>query len=174
MSSTAKPPICASPPSVPRAADPPAPDKPCRPLAAQSLPHVTYLLLALAVAAASSLLDVQDADRVVLPQLGITIPATCRFRQFTGVPCPGCGLTRAFISLAHGRLSAAWSYHPGGILFFALVLFQIPYRVWQLVRLRRGQAAHRFAVADRWVLASLAVVMLAQWAYAVIHTWGAR
>ncbi len=36
----------------------------------------------------------------------------CLFRRATGVPCPGCGLTRAFAALAKGHFGQAFSFHP--------------------------------------------------------------
>ena len=36
----------------------------------------------------------------------------CLFRRFVGIPCPTCGLTRAFAHLAKGEWSAAASLHP--------------------------------------------------------------
>ena len=36
----------------------------------------------------------------------------CLFRRATGIPCPGCGLTRAFAALAKGQLGAAFVFHP--------------------------------------------------------------
>ena len=41
----------------------------------------------------------------------------CLFRRLTGIPCPGCGMTRAFAHLAKGEWAAAWVSHP---LSFAL------------------------------------------------------
>jgi hypothetical protein len=46
-----------------------------------------------------------------LPPDGAGIPV-CFFRAVTGLPCPGCGLTRAFSSLLQGRAEAAFAYHP--------------------------------------------------------------
>ena len=46
-----------------------------------------------------------------LPSDGVGIPV-CFFRAMTGLPCPGCGLTRAFSSLLQGRAEAAFAYHP--------------------------------------------------------------
>jgi hypothetical protein len=43
----------------------------------------------------------------------------CYFKAFFGIPCPGCGLTRAFISFFTGDYSAAFFYHP---LFLAIPL----------------------------------------------------
>lgn len=34
-------------------------------------------------------------------------PIVCVSRLFWGVPCPGCGLTRAFCFMAHGEFEAA-------------------------------------------------------------------
>jgi len=36
----------------------------------------------------------------------------CPLKTVTGLPCPGCGMTRACLSLARGELEAAWTYHP--------------------------------------------------------------
>jgi Protein of unknown function (DUF2752) len=41
----------------------------------------------------------------------------CLLRRFTGLPCPGCGMTRAFAHLAKGEWAAAAVDHP-----FAFVL----------------------------------------------------
>ena len=40
----------------------------------------------------------------------------CVFREHTGWPCPGCGLTRAADGLVHGRLGAAFAANPLGAL----------------------------------------------------------
>lgn len=42
----------------------------------------------------------------------------CLFKNLTGLPCPGCGLTRSFACLAHLELTKAFRYHPFGPLFF--------------------------------------------------------
>ena len=40
---------------------------------------------------------------------------TCPIRFVTGISCPGCGMTRAWLSLLKGDLEQAFHYHP---LFF--------------------------------------------------------
>ena len=37
---------------------------------------------------------------------------TCPSATLFGVPCPGCGLTRATLALLHGDVVAAWRLHP--------------------------------------------------------------
>ena len=36
----------------------------------------------------------------------------CVFLWLTGIPCPGCGMTRAWIAVLRGQLTAAFAYHP--------------------------------------------------------------
>lgn len=36
----------------------------------------------------------------------------CLYHYFFGIQCPGCGMTRAYLSLLHGEWSLAFSYHP--------------------------------------------------------------
>ncbi len=43
----------------------------------------------------------------------------CFFRFFTGIPCPSCGMTRAFLSLLRLDFSISFYYHP--LLIPALV-----------------------------------------------------
>ena len=97
-----------------------------------------------------------------MPWLDQTLPGVCTFKRFTGIGCPGCGLTRSFISIAHGKLRAAWNYNPAGILMFAAAVFQIPYRMAQIVRLRRGRPAWRLRRLD-WALWFIVFALLAEW-----------
>ena len=43
----------------------------------------------------------------------------CVFRHFLGIPCPGCGMTRAMYSLLALDFGAAWKYNP--------LIFAMPY-----------------------------------------------
>lgn len=36
----------------------------------------------------------------------------CPVQHFTGIPCPGCGLSRAAAALLHLDFAAAFQYHP--------------------------------------------------------------
>jgi hypothetical protein len=49
--------------------------------------------------------------RVWVPAEGAGF-ALCPLRRFAGLPCPGCGMTRAFAHLAKGEWSAAVRDHP--------------------------------------------------------------
>ncbi|MFN7971584.1 MAG: DUF2752 domain-containing protein [Acidobacteriota bacterium] len=79
-----------------------------------------------------------------LPPDGIR-GSLCWFQRSTHLPCPGCGLTRSFASLAHGHLGASLGYHPLGVLLypFAVVLALLNFVPARTVeRLRRSMARH--------------------------------
>jgi Protein of unknown function (DUF2752) len=57
------------------------------------------------------------------------LPHTCAMRIVLHRNCAGCGMTRGFIYLAHGRLRESLAVHPLAWLFFAAMLLQFPYRI---------------------------------------------
>jgi len=57
----------------------------------------------------------------------------CPFHRFTGLPCPGCGLTRAFCCITHGEFLRAWQFNPFSYIFYAACLTLL---FWPLLRTR--------------------------------------
>jgi hypothetical protein len=50
----------------------------------------------------------------------------CGFKNFTGLPCPGCGLTHSFCALGKGEFINAFAFNwLGPLLFLVLVLLWI-------------------------------------------------
>jgi hypothetical protein len=45
----------------------------------------------------------------------------CLLKGLTGLDCPGCGMTRAFLLIGHGRLADAAAMHPASIPAFLIV-----------------------------------------------------
>ena len=56
---------------------------------------------------------------VVCPPHGTGI-SLCWFKTWTGLLCPGCGLTRSLSCGLRGMFSESWRYHPFGLLILAL------------------------------------------------------
>jgi hypothetical protein len=93
----------------------------------------------------------------------------CPMASVLGVPCPGCGLTRATLALAHGDLLHALELHP-------LVLVLAPLFIWAMtsaalgyVRGPRDPRPVRLWLASRTVTALASLLMLA-----TLGVWGAR
>ena len=90
-------------------------------------------------------------------RLGFT---PCIFRNLTGLPCGGCGMTRGFVAMGHGRPRDAWRHNPlapalflgacGYVLLFALG------RVWPAARFRPPSRRLRIALYSAAILLVLA------------------
>jgi len=68
----------------------------------------TPAVVALATVAAVVLYLVDPSQHALTPP--------CAFRTFTGLACPGCGLTRAAHALLHGDVAQAFSLNPWGFV----------------------------------------------------------
>jgi hypothetical protein len=58
----------------------------------------------------------------------------CALRRVTGIPCPGCGMTRALASLARGELARAVTLHPLAIPLVAELVALWGLAGWRLWR----------------------------------------
>src|SRR5262245_20347391 len=46
----------------------------------------------------------------------------CWIKAGTGLPCPGCGLTRSMSSAMRGMFAESWQFHPFGILILGFFI----------------------------------------------------
>jgi hypothetical protein len=116
------------------------------------------LAIAGLVVVAALLLEVERGTEVALawvPQ--VVVPPLCMSREWFGVRCPGCGLTRSFIHLAHGRWESSWEAHRLGWLLAAVLLVQIPYRIYLLCQPQCKLFSPRFSIRFRQGLIALLI-----------------
>lgn len=130
--------------------------------------HWVMFAMSLAVIVIAVFLSVRGEKQVVTPIIGFALPELCTFKRTVGMDCPGCGMTRCFISLAHGDIVSAWRFNPAGILLFGMLAFQIPYRVIQLWRVRAGRPELYLQSLGQWTLIAFGVLLLAQWIFASV------
>ena len=105
--------------------------------------HGLFVLMATGVIGLSFLMSCETeqagGQAVFVPGIPSAMPPLCGVKRFLGVDCPGCGLTRAFISISHGRWADAWRFHLASFLLYGFVVAQIPWHMVQLSRLVRGR-----------------------------------
>jgi hypothetical protein len=49
----------------------------------------------------------------------LSVPYTCPMKGIFGIPCLTCGMTHAFVHLAHGEVGAGFAASPAGALLAA-------------------------------------------------------
>ena len=125
--------------------------------------HWWLLGLSTAVIALSFCLRSSDETTVYLPVLNRPLPELCYSRRVFKLDCPGCGLTRCFINLSHGKFARAWQFHPAGFLLYGLIAFQIPFQSVQLWRIYHQRQPWRI---PKWevMFYVLAAMMIGTWA----------
>lgn len=94
-----------------------------------------------------------------LSALGPGESTICLVRNWTGVPCPGCGVTRAIEAMLRGSYAEAFTLHP--LAPFAVAEAVVVWIAWgvSLARFRRGLDERRLALL---LLANL-VAFVALW-----------
>jgi hypothetical protein len=127
--------------------------------------HRTLLAVACVVVVLSALFRVNDDQRVELRWLpGIPMPETCWSRSVFGVKCPGCGLTRSIVYLAHGDWQASWKMHRVGFVMALAILAQFPYCIVGLRYRKDYPLGRRFASIVAW---GLILLLIGNWLYDV-------
>jgi hypothetical protein len=107
----------------------------------------------------------------------------CPIRHFTGIPCPGCGMTRSFLAIARGDWHQAVAEHLFGPLLFAsfviavvhimlelLTKRQITAFYWQLLKLRKLQIIGLSAIFTYYFLRLYYISQTGELYFSFIHS----
>jgi hypothetical protein len=125
--------------------------------------HRMMLVVASIAVVLSLLFNVRDDQRVEIRWLpGIPMPEMCWSRSVFGVKCPGCGLTRSIVYLAHGDWRASWKMHRVGFAMALAILAQFPYCIVGLRYKKDYPLGHRFVSIVAW---ALIVLLIGNWLY---------
>lgn len=105
----------------------------------------------------------------------------CPFKVATGLPCPGCGITRASVAFLHGDLPTSFYYHPLGapLVLAAIVIGLADAWIWWRRRTRGEPSLSPAWVIERvmlspvpWVaIAALVIVWLVRLPLFVLGRW---
>lgn len=102
---------------------------------------------------------------LLLPLLPLSY--TCPLKGMTGLPCATCGMTRAFVRLAHGDVLGAIEASPLGALAAAIAWV---YALADAVRVALGAPLPVLSPrALRATTAAAIVALLANWAWLLVR-----
>lgn len=97
----------------------------------------------------------------------VTLPPLCPLKVNTGHDCPGCGLTRSFVAIAHGRPAEGFAIHRVGLALFLMAVYQLWYRPWMIRRdeILPPEPLRRVHV---WIGRGLIAALIASWLWNVL------
>jgi len=108
----------------------------------------------------------KDASLALAGQ--IRIPETCIFKNLTGLPCPGCGLTHAFTEAVRGDFTASLRYHRLGlpILFYIFLQFVLSLSIIVIRKYRSRLLSIGYHLNKGLIV--LAALLLINWIFTLI------
>lgn len=114
----------------------------------------------------ASIMSTGAERQVSLPGFGV-LPESCTLHTRLGMDCPGCGLTRCFIHLAHGEVSTACQLNPVGLGLFAFVAWQLPLALGMLCSAQLATQhriiLRRLVMWNQLALVGLMIALIVQW-----------
>lgn len=97
-----------------------------------------------------------------------TMPPTCGLRLFLHVPCPTCGMTRAFVHTTHGAFASAFRVSPLGTLLALGAAGLAGYVVLRFTVWKRRPITAFTRKESLAIRIGIGAVILANWAYLIL------
>ena len=123
---------------------------------------IGWVIVPLAILLCAAVLSIGEDRKVLVPWFNVALPETCSLYARFGVDCPGCGLTRSFIEIAHANPMAALHLQPLSWILFAYVAAQIPLAIYHVKGIP-SETLNRLTRVNEWGLVSLAIALLLLW-----------
>ncbi len=135
------------------------------------MPRLVGLATCGGLLAAAALLGQVATTDVGLAVGGVPLPDLCGFHRATGLPCPGCGLTRSWVDLARCDLAASLHHHRLGWLVMLYVAAQaLRHGLWLAAPAARGALDRGGSWLDRG-LVLVGVALAGNWALTLLELW---
>ncbi|MDQ7821485.1 MAG: DUF2752 domain-containing protein [Candidatus Eremiobacteraeota bacterium] len=88
----------------------------------------------------------------------------CTFKVLTGLPCPGCGISRSILQISHGHFIKAFRFNPMGFPVYLFLIFCSFYNfIPQEIRDRVDSFLLRHKKACALASALFVALLLALW-----------
>ena len=94
--------------------------------------------------------------------LSVELPSMCFTKAIFHVQCPGCGLSRSFILLAHGHFRDSFHFHRLGIPLYLFFILQLFYRLY-LLRFGHGPIPLRLVSAQHYISLGVIILLILNW-----------
>ncbi|MFC1537639.1 DUF2752 domain-containing protein [Gemmatimonadota bacterium] len=96
------------------------------------------------------------------------IPRVCIWQNFTGLPCPFCGLTRSICEISHGRLFEAMDFNLFGPVVYATGILALAMSLYIWVSGGKSFMNKRLSFALKWAAAAAGLLWLVWWVWRMV------
>lgn len=104
---------------------------------------------------------------IAIQALGLFNATICPLKLLTGIPCPGCGTTRAIFAFAAGNFMQALQINPLGLMVSAMILIAAGVLFYDLIFnqivLEKIVQLTQAALKNRIFLSSILFVISVNW-----------
>lgn len=124
--------------------------------------RVLVLLMAITAISMSFVMRIEGDQKVYFPLSAEPLPDVCSSRSLFGVDCPGCGMSRAFISISNLEIERALAFNSASLIVYLFVVIQIPWQATQIF-----STFYRGGPIDTWwtLLPLVGVIVWLLWCY---------
>jgi hypothetical protein len=95
----------------------------------------------------------------------------CPIRHFTGIPCPGCGMTKSFMAIARGDWSQAVTHNLFGPFLFTCFVLIVVHVSLELLTQRRVRAFYCQLLTSKKSLLLVLIVVLLYHTFRLYQLW---
>ncbi len=132
------------------------------------LSHWVVLLLCAGALCLAAVMDPAKSDSKMTSVAGFPIPPICGMKNMTGLPCPGCGLTRSWVAAAHGNLKMSLQFNRMGWLLMLYTGLQALRHASILLFPQNYERMKPWGRRLDKAIAPLAILLLANWVWNMI------
>lgn len=134
-------------------------------------PHALLATLCLAMLLTGTLLPAPQPGQDHLSVAGMPLPPLCMWKNSTGIPCPGCGLTRSWVTTLNGEWRRGFAFHRLGWLTLVYVAIQgLRHLAW-FFRPTGRKSLKRWGTWLDKSLIGIGILLLINWLISVIQQW---
>lgn len=125
--------------------------------------HLVIFIICSGILFGALILSPAESGTSHLSLGGFLLPDLCVFRGITGIPCPGCGLTRSISAAVHGNIEMSLAHHRLGLLTLAYIFFQLSFSLgFLLIPKWRPRILHYGKLLNRGLI-PLVILFVLNW-----------
>lgn len=137
----------------------------------KNLEPIVFLLGSFLIILLSIILKFSDSNIVKIPILNVALGNlySCPIYNVFNIPCPTCGLTRAFILFAQFKFSEAYRYNVSVLLLYPYIVLQIPLQIIDIYKNYKSKNNSKLRRINLYLLITIGISLIIVWLLKLFH-----